>query len=101
MFADAGVSASAIPFAMSGIASVTPPVPVDVAIPAPVRLNHVSSVKLVAPSPVLPVPIAGPKVTYWLEPLNCSAAPASNSEDAETLADETDAFADVSTALTA
>ena len=42
----AGVSASARPFAISGIALAIPPVPVLVPTPAPVRLNHNSSVNV-------------------------------------------------------
>jgi hypothetical protein len=40
------VSPSARPFAMSGIALVMPPPPVLVPTPAPVRLNHSSTVKV-------------------------------------------------------
>ena len=43
----AGVSASARPFVISGIALAMPPVPVLVPTPAPVRRNHSSSVKFV------------------------------------------------------
>src|SRR6266536_2891813 len=68
MFRFAGVSASARPLVTSGIALARPPAPVLVPTPAPVRLNHVSSVNCVAPSPG-----AGPKVTYWLDPFSCSA----------------------------
>ena len=39
-------SASPRPLEMSGMASVTPPPPVPVATPAPVRLNHTSTVTL-------------------------------------------------------
>src|SRR6188508_717236 len=67
----AGVSASAPPFVISGIALAMPPVPVVTPTPAPVRLNQVSRVKVVTPRL-----LALPKVTYWLVPLNWSAAPA-------------------------
>src|SRR6266511_2500743 len=60
-------SASARPFVTSGIA-VIPPVPVLVAEPPPVHLNHVSSVNCAAPSPG-----AAPIVTYWLDPLSSNA----------------------------
>ena len=50
-------SASAMPLVTSGTAT-TPPVPVLVAMPAPSRLNHVSIVIVVTPSPG-----AAPKVT--------------------------------------
>ena len=46
----AGLSASAPPLVTSGIALAMPPVPVVTPTPAPVRLNQVSSVKLVTPS---------------------------------------------------
>jgi hypothetical protein len=52
-------SASPRPLACSGTA-VTPPVPVEVVTPAPVRLNHTSSVKVGVPR----VEVAAPKVTY-------------------------------------
>ena len=42
----AGVSCSARPFVISGIALATPPLPVLVPTPAPVRRNHSSSVKI-------------------------------------------------------
>ena len=45
MFRLAGVSASARPFVISGMALAMPPLPVLVPTPAPVRLNHSSSVK--------------------------------------------------------
>src|SRR3954466_15818737 len=61
-------SASARPFVTSGIALAMPPEPVLVPMPAPVRLNHVSSVNCAAPSPG-----AAPIVTYWLDPLNANA----------------------------
>src|SRR6266536_6207909 len=61
-------SASARPFVTSGIALAMPPLPVLVPTPAPVRLNHVSTVKREAPSDG-----AAPKVTYWLEPLSDNA----------------------------
>ena len=54
------VSPSARPLAMSGMALATPPVPVLVPTPAPVRLNHSSSVKDEARS--WPTP---PSVAYW------------------------------------
>ena len=54
----AGVSASAPPLVTSGMALVMPPVPVVTPTPAPVRLNQVSSVKLVTSSAG-----ARPKVT--------------------------------------
>ena len=50
MFRFAGVSASALPFARSGIAFASPSVPVLVPTPAPLRLNQVSSVNCVTPS---------------------------------------------------
>src|SRR6266508_2918722 len=65
-------SASARPLVTRGIALAIPPLPVLVPTPAPVRLNQVSSVNVAAPNPA-----AGPKVTYWFEPLNWSAVPAS------------------------
>src|SRR5215218_3333353 len=68
MFRFAGVSASARPFVINGIALVIPPDPVPVPTPAPVRLNHVSSVNCAAPSPG-----AAPNVTYWLVPLSWRA----------------------------
>src|SRR5215210_4693341 len=68
MFRLAGASPSARPLLISGTAEARPPVPVLVPAPAPVRLNQVSSVNWVAPSPG-----AAPKVTYWLEPFSCSA----------------------------
>src|SRR5215210_7405881 len=68
MFRLAGVSASARPLLISGIAEVRPPLPVPVPTPAPVRLNQVSSVNWVAPRPG-----AAPNVTYWVEPFSCSA----------------------------
>ena len=55
-------SASAMPFVTSGIA-VTPSVPVNVAMPAPSRRNHVSIVNLAAPSPG-----AAPNVTNAFVP---------------------------------
>src|SRR5947207_9924810 len=64
----AGVSASARPFEMSGIALAMPPVPVLVPTPAPVRRNHNSSVKFEAFSAG-----AAPNVRYWLEPFSCTA----------------------------
>ena len=54
----AGVSASAPPLVMSGTAETRPFVPVPTPWPAPVRMNHVSRVKLVRPSDG-----AAPKVT--------------------------------------
>src|SRR6185369_1028631 len=63
----AGVSASARPFVIRGIAFATPPVPVLVPAPAPVRLNHSSRVKFVTPRAG-----AAPNVTYWLVPLSWS-----------------------------
>ena len=42
----AGVSPSARPFVMSGIALAMPPLPVFVPTPAPVRLNHSSTVNV-------------------------------------------------------
>src|SRR5438105_4866383 len=65
-------SACAVPLVTSGTA-VTPPVPVDVVTPLPVRMNHSSSVKSCAPSPPAPVPAADPKVTRSSSPSNCSA----------------------------
>ena len=47
MFTLAGVSASAPPLVTSGMALVMPPLPVVTPMPAPVRLNHVSTVKSV------------------------------------------------------
>ena len=67
------VSASARPLVISGIALAMPPVPVLVPTPAPVRLNHSSRVKLVAPTDGS---AAAPKVTYWLVPLSCRPVPA-------------------------
>ena len=64
----AGVSASAPPLVTSGMAVAMPPVPVVTPRPAPVRLNQVSSVKLVTPSDG-----AAPNVTYWLVPLSWRA----------------------------
>src|SRR6266540_5054800 len=61
-------SASARPFVTSGIALAMPPLPVLVPMPAPVRLNQVSSVNVAAPRPG-----AAPNVTYWLEPLSWRA----------------------------
>ena len=43
-------SDSARPLVTSGMALAMPPLPVLVPTPAPVRLNHVSSVKVVAPN---------------------------------------------------
>ena len=57
----AGVSASARPLVMSGIASGMPPVPVFVPMPAPVRLNHSSTVNVALRSWVVL-----PRVAYWL-----------------------------------
>ncbi len=68
MFRFAGVSASARPFVISGIALAMPPVPVLVPTPVPVRLNHSSRVRFWAFRAG-----AAPKVTYWLDPLSCSA----------------------------
>ena len=48
----AGVSASAPPLVTSGMAEAMPPVPVDVATPAPSRRNQVSMVKFWTPRPV-------------------------------------------------
>src|SRR6266511_2061814 len=75
-------SASARPFVTNGTALVIPLLPVLVPMPAPVRLNHVSMVNVDAPNPG-----AAPKVTYWLEPLNCSAFPADASGIALAAAD--------------
>src|SRR6186997_1754332 len=67
----AGVSASARPFVISGIALAMPPLPVEVPTPAPVRRNHVSSVNVDAPSAdALPI------VTYWVDPFSWIAEPA-------------------------
>ena len=63
--------------------------------PAPVRRNHSSSVKLVAPSAG-----AAPNVTYWLEPFNCRAVPAFADGVADTVAEAAEAWAAVSTATT-
>src|SRR5215210_1158859 len=64
----AGVSASARPFVITGMALAIPPLPVLVPTPPPVHLTHASSVNLAVPSP-----LADPNVTYWLEPLNVRA----------------------------
>ena len=64
----AAVSASARPLVMSGIASGMPPVPVFVPMPAPVRLNHSSTVNVALRSWVVL-----PRVAYWLEPLSWRA----------------------------
>src|SRR5438046_2814969 len=72
-------STSLLPFVTSGIAAVSPPLPVLVAKPPPPHLNHSSRVKLDAPKPG-----AGPKVTYWAGPavpLNCRALPALAADD--------------------
>ena len=61
----AGVSCSARPFVISGIALAMPPLPVLVPTPAPVRRNHSSSVRFCAFRAG-----AAPNVTYWLEPLS-------------------------------
>ena len=61
-------SASPRPLVSSGIADVSPPLPVVVATPAPVLLNHSSSVKVCAPSVG-----AAPNVTRSSTPSNCSA----------------------------
>ena len=65
MFTLAGVSASARPLVISGMALAMPPVPVLVPTPAPVRWNQSSSVKVEALRPG-----AAPKVMYWLEPFS-------------------------------
>ena len=72
MFRSAGVSASARPFEISGIALTMPPLPVPVPTPAPVRLNHSSRVNTDAPSSV--VPAAAPNDTYWFDPLSWTPA---------------------------
>ncbi len=58
-------SACAMPLVISGTAT-TPPVPVLVAMPAPSRLNQVSSVNVVTPRPAGPE--ACPNVTKSLTP---------------------------------
>ena len=55
----AAVSASARPFAINGIAFASPPVPVLVPTPAPVRLTHASTVKV-----ALRRSLAAPNVAY-------------------------------------
>ena len=55
----AGVSTSARPFVISGIALAMPPLPVLVPTPVPVRRNHSSSVRFCALSAG-----AAPNVTY-------------------------------------
>src|SRR5450759_5964534 len=64
----AGVSTSARPLVMTGIAFAIPPNPVLVPTPPPVQLTHASRVKLAALSPD-----AWPNVTYWELPLKASA----------------------------
>src|SRR5215213_1869155 len=97
MFRFAGVSASALPFVTNGTADATPPLPVLVPIPAPVRRNHVSNVKCAEPNAA-----ADPIVTYWLEPLNSSACgPAGACGVALASGDGADAFHELSTATTA
>ncbi len=95
MFRFAGVSASARPFEISGIALAMPPVPVLVPAPAPVRLNHSSSVKLWAFSVG-----AEPKVTYWVDPFSCRPRPAAMFGVAVASADAGERFAEASTATT-
>src|SRR3990167_3789244 len=64
------LSPSDRPFVTRGTA-LTPPLPVLVATPAPLRLNQVSRVMLDAPSAG-----AGPKVTWSLAPSSARAPPA-------------------------
>src|SRR6476619_5921500 len=91
----AGVSASAPPLVMSGMALAMPPVPVVTPTPAPVRLNQVSRVKVVTPRLA-----ALPKVTYWLVPLSWSAAPAAADGVALAAVELAERLAELSTATT-
>ena len=95
MFRLAGVSASARPFEISGIALATPPVPVLVPTPVPVRLNHSSSVRLWALSVG-----AAPNVTYWLDPFSCRPRPAAALGVAVASFEAGERFAEASTATT-
>ena len=64
--------ASARPFVIKRDGAGSPPVPVLVPTPAPVRLNHSSRVNADAPSSA--VPAAAPNVTNWLDPLSWTPA---------------------------
>jgi hypothetical protein len=92
----AGVSASARPFVISGMALVMPPLPVLVPTPEPVRRNHSSRVRSLAPRAEV-----GPKVTYWLEPLSCRPLPLATLGVADASRDAAERLADASTAVTA
>ena len=82
------------PFVTSGMALAMPSPPVVTPTPAPVRLNHSSTVKFGAPRAG-----AAPKVTYWLDPFRVRAVPTDTPGVAAIAGVAGDAWPSLSTAV--